>query len=170
MEIESGTGWLNPWQFGTLLYDLENDPDQLSPMVNDEVETRMAQLLVDLLRASDAPATQFKRLGLPESGDIGPEHLLVRAQQGRAIALAEDLPVIDDLPYAEVLRTPIAQLVENPLLRSTITEFLPEFDHTEIVAASPVMSIADLAAHAFITAKAMTSLGVALNKLLNKDS
>ncbi|ASO99982.1 sulfatase [Enterobacter hormaechei subsp. xiangfangensis] len=49
---------------GHLLFDLYTDPQQLSPIKDDAIETRMIALLVRLLHESDAPAEQFVRLGL----------------------------------------------------------------------------------------------------------
>ena len=50
--------------FGTLLFDLDADPEQQRPMHDPEIETRMTRLMVDLMKANDAPADQYKRLGL----------------------------------------------------------------------------------------------------------
>jgi arylsulfatase A-like enzyme len=49
--------------FGTMLFDLETDPDQRRPMHDPEVERRMESLLWALMRENDAPAEQFERLG-----------------------------------------------------------------------------------------------------------
>lgn len=48
----------------TLLFDLEKDPDQLSPLHDPAVEERMIRLMVDLMKQSDAPAEQYARVGL----------------------------------------------------------------------------------------------------------
>lgn len=70
----------NPFHFGTRLYDLAADPFQITPLQDDAVELRMAQLLVDLMRHSDAPPEQFERLGLPSTGAVREAHLLAKAQ------------------------------------------------------------------------------------------
>jgi arylsulfatase A-like enzyme len=70
----------NPYGHGTLLFDLETDPLQQHPVDDEALELRMARLLVDGMRANEAPDEQFTRLGLPAQGDVGPEHLLVKAQ------------------------------------------------------------------------------------------
>src|SRR5690606_13014259 len=88
----------NPGAFGTLLFDLETDPHQNTPLRDDELETRMAELLVAAMRANDAPPEQFERLGLPAEGPIGSEHLLIERQWDRiqgsqaAAARASDVP------------------------------------------------------------------------------
>lgn len=50
--------------FGTLLYDLHEDPGQLHPIEDEEIEERMISLMVRLMKESDAPAEQYERLGL----------------------------------------------------------------------------------------------------------
>lgn len=50
--------------FGTLLFDLEKDPKQLSPIKDETVENRMIRALAELMEASDAPPEQYERLGL----------------------------------------------------------------------------------------------------------
>lgn len=52
------------YPFGTLLFDLEKDPKQEKPLQDPELEQRMAKLLVRLMRESDCPPEQLKRLGL----------------------------------------------------------------------------------------------------------
>src|SRR5262249_42136337 len=42
--------------FGTLLFDLEADPAQDRPILDDAAELRMANLLVERMRANDAPS------------------------------------------------------------------------------------------------------------------
>ena len=50
--------------FGTLLFDLQSDPQQEHPMDDPAVEARMAAHLIQLMQLCDAPAEQFARLGL----------------------------------------------------------------------------------------------------------
>jgi len=62
-----GAAWGNPHHFGTLLFDLDldHDPEQQHPLVDDAVELRMATLMTELMRRDDAPLSQFERMGLP---------------------------------------------------------------------------------------------------------
>ena len=48
----------------TLLFDVTADPGQLNPIEDAAVEARMAEQLVALMRANDAPSEQYERLGL----------------------------------------------------------------------------------------------------------
>ncbi|MCY4089940.1 MAG: sulfatase [Caldilineaceae bacterium] len=54
----------NPPPRYTLLFDLEADPGQESPIENVAQEARLAARMAELMRANDAPADQFERLGL----------------------------------------------------------------------------------------------------------
>ncbi len=52
-------------QAKTFLFDLENDPGQLNPIDDPEIEAMMVAHLVRLMRENDAPQEQYERLGLP---------------------------------------------------------------------------------------------------------
>jgi arylsulfatase A-like enzyme len=54
----------NPYRFGTLLFDVESDPQQQAPLTDAELEDRLLRQLVELMRANDAPPEQFQRLGV----------------------------------------------------------------------------------------------------------
>lgn len=54
-----------PQEWGTLLYDLEKDPQQRNPIKDEEIERRMMGALTALMKANDAPVEQYARLGLP---------------------------------------------------------------------------------------------------------
>jgi arylsulfatase A-like enzyme len=60
--------WVNPHDFGTLLFDLHNDPGQRHPIRDARIETNMIAHLVRLMRENDAPSEQYQRLGLPAPG------------------------------------------------------------------------------------------------------
>ncbi|MBZ0293508.1 MAG: sulfatase [Anaerolineae bacterium] len=51
--------------FGTMLFDVSVDPQQLEPLHDPAVETRMRDLMVQLMAENDAPLEQYERLGLP---------------------------------------------------------------------------------------------------------
>lgn len=92
-----GYTMISPYAFGTLLYDLVEDPGQERPQIDDEIELRMIGLLVELMRANDAPPSQYERLGLPPTGPAGADHLQVRRQwaqveQGQARIAPDDYP------------------------------------------------------------------------------
>jgi len=53
-----------PMDARTVLYDLAVDPQQLSPIDDDEIESRMVDMMVALMRANEAPPEAYARLGL----------------------------------------------------------------------------------------------------------
>lgn len=55
---------VNPFDVGHLLFDTQTDPGQERPLQDDAVESRMVELLRQLLHDSDAPREQVERLGL----------------------------------------------------------------------------------------------------------
>ncbi|MFG2629260.1 sulfatase [Streptomyces sp. NPDC048473] len=110
-----GSAMSNPYAFGTLLFDLADDPGQERPLVDDALELRMAGLLTDRLRAADAPADQYRRLGLPETGPVTGEHLLARAQYDQTRSSRRLPPDPADYPAGFCsVHTPIRDLLKDP--------------------------------------------------------
>lgn len=110
-----GTSYSDPHAFGTMLFDLDADPQQQEPLVDDELELRMATTMRDLMVENAAPSEQFDRLGLPESGPVTSEHLLARAQYD--IVHSARLRPLDasDFPRGRFdVTTPIADLLAEP--------------------------------------------------------
>lgn len=129
-----GQEQLNPYYYGTLLFDLSVDPRQEHPIVDDRVEMRMAQLLVDLLRTNDAPDEQFVRLGLPASGDVEAHHLLCRAQRSNADAAALPIPRREEIPHGKhSLLDPLVALLSDPRCRRVLERHLPQLTATEFI-------------------------------------
>ncbi|TAP42786.1 sulfatase [Arthrobacter sp. S39] len=73
-----GESVTSPWAYGTLLFDLQEDPHQQHPIIDDTLEQMMAEKLRDLLVESQAPPSQFHRLGLPPNGPLTQDDLLIR--------------------------------------------------------------------------------------------
>jgi arylsulfatase A-like enzyme len=116
----------NPAAYGTLLYDLVEDPDQKRPLDDPDLELRMAGLLVDAMRRSEAPAEQYERLGLPQTGDVTREHLLVARQWDRVIASSAPAPRMTDFPRtAHVVATPVGRLLEDDRTRHLVEDAFP---------------------------------------------
>jgi len=51
-------------KYGDLLFDLENDPGQDNPIDNPEIKALLTQKMISLMKESETPPEQFKRLGL----------------------------------------------------------------------------------------------------------
>ncbi len=56
----------DPHRFGTMLFDLESDHAQQTPLADPAVEQRMIALMTRLMSANAAPIEQYERLGLPK--------------------------------------------------------------------------------------------------------
>lgn len=86
--------FFNAHLFGTMLFDLENDPKQEHPIENPEVQIRLLKLMRKMMIENQAPSEQFERLGIPETGDISPE--LLRRYQEKEITMIEDAGRLTD--------------------------------------------------------------------------
>lgn len=110
-----GTTYTDPYAFGTMLFDLRDDPLQERPLVDDEVELRMATLMRDLMVDNDAPDEQFARMGLPRQGPLDATHLLCRAQREQVEAARLRPLRASDFPASRLsVTTPIATLLADP--------------------------------------------------------
>ncbi len=158
MRINSVGRRMNPWLHGTLLFDLATDPDQLQPIVDDAAELRMLGLLVEEMRRSDAPASQFMRLGLPQEGLVSAEHLAARADAERAAATAEPLPSFHGHPAEQLLTASVHQLLMDATVQSVLDEHLPWLTNTELVASMPNLSLLGIAASGSIPASALVAI------------
>ncbi len=56
--------WANAHSWGTLLYDVREDPTQSATINDPAVEAQMTEHLTELMREAEAPAEQYQRLGL----------------------------------------------------------------------------------------------------------
>lgn len=105
----------NPYFHGSRLYDLESDPQQLSPIQDPAIEARMAGLMVDLMRQNDAPVSQYARLGLPQEGAVEDHHLLLADQWDMVVQAGarnwKDHPATS---FGPVLNTVLSDLTDAP--------------------------------------------------------
>ncbi|MCA2226191.1 sulfatase [Nonomuraea aurantiaca] len=152
MRIPASPSWMNPWQHGTLLFDLHNDPAQEAPIADDDVELRMIELLRRLMVETDAPPSQFERLGLPREGDITREHLLVGEQRERAAAVAAPLPAPAEFHAPALLRTPLLELLQLTGAKDVLAQEAPALVQSEMLSAPASMSLLDLARYGYVPA------------------
>lgn len=127
--------YTDPHSFGTLLFDLQSDPEQEAPLQDDALELRMASLLVELMRHNAAPPEQFERLGLPKTGPVTQEHLLVRAQWEQVLSSRSGPVAAQEFsggrisvnqPLRELLADPAALAVLRMRLGALVDSPLPE--------------------------------------------
>ncbi|AEQ51281.1 sulfatase [Pelagibacterium halotolerans] len=118
-----GLAFGNPFHFGSLLYDLESDPGQKSPIDDPDLELRMAGLLVAMMRENDAPESQYVRLGLPMTGAVGPEHLLVEKQWPQVMAsLDRDWRAAPRQTFGPAAELTLTDIFANAEMRARVGE------------------------------------------------
>jgi arylsulfatase A-like enzyme len=113
--------------FGTMLFDVENDPKQEQLLVDDEVERRMIGLLIEWMKWNDSPREQFERLGLPFEGPVQQEHLLLARQKAQALKAREKrvpLPPYTG-PGAEYMETPLKVILTMPGGPPLVEKYFP---------------------------------------------
>ncbi|MCA9917132.1 MAG: sulfatase [Anaerolineales bacterium] len=115
------------YRFGTLLFDLENDPGQETPIVDEAVERRMIALLVALMQANDAPPDQYERLNLPADGIVRPEHLHLALHHEQALA-AMYPPKIEVGNGRFNLNTPIKELLADAGATAVFQKHFPQIN------------------------------------------
>lgn len=65
MRRTNTSGWqYQHMSFGDLLFDLQEDPHQNSLCQDEAVKEKMCAALIQQMHYSEAPAEQFRRLGL----------------------------------------------------------------------------------------------------------
>lgn len=160
-----GHAMSNPYAFGTLLFDLATDPEQEHPLVDSDLELRMATLLTERLRAANAPHEQYERLGLPSAGPVRIEHLLVSAQRAQVEASRQAPPRPEDYPAGPFsVHVPLRDLLTHPgavaVLREHIATLL-DGPFTRVAADLSLLQIAAFAVGLLPTDR-LTALATAL--------
>jgi hypothetical protein len=68
MKIPAHLKWVDLPKFETLLFDLHSDPLEKHPLQEAAVEGSMIAHMLRLMAENDAPAEQYQRIGLPQTG------------------------------------------------------------------------------------------------------
>lgn len=56
-------GAAQAYQYGDMLFDLQDDPEQKVPMQDEAIEARLKGCMKELMKANEAPEEQYERLG-----------------------------------------------------------------------------------------------------------
>lgn len=91
----------NSFQYGDLLWDLEEDPNQLSPLDDLEIESKLISLLCELLEKNNTPVEQYDRLGLPRTGQVKPKD--IEAMRKQRVKF-EDFPIASEYEWTQNAR------------------------------------------------------------------
>jgi hypothetical protein len=144
-----GQAMSSPHSFGTLLFDLEADPGQQNPLIDDDLELRMITLLVDLMRVNEAPDEQYQRLGLPITGPVGHDHLQVRRQWDQVQSSRQDPPRRADYPDGpRSVHVPLRELLADPQARAVVERHVPRINDGLLPQIAPQLSLIEIAAFA----------------------
>ncbi|MEU9094443.1 sulfatase [Streptomyces sp. NPDC087901] len=160
-----GHAMSNPYAFGTLLFDLATDPEQEHPLVDSDLELRMATLLTERLRAADAPHEQYERLGLPPTGPVRIEHLLASAQHAQAEASRQAPPRPEDYPAGPFsVHVPLRDLLTHPGATAILREHFATLLDGPFIRMAADLSLLQIAAFAvgLLPADRLTALATAL--------
>jgi len=122
-----GAVFTDPYVFGTLLFDLDEDPLQDSPLFDDDLELQMLRALRAKLIEAEAPPSQYERLGIPPEGALGAAHLLCRAQKEAALKAREPAPKIEEFPDSRwSVRTRVDELLAHDPARQLLSRYCGE--------------------------------------------
>jgi arylsulfatase A-like enzyme len=153
------TSMMNPWVHGTLMFDLQTDPGQSNPLIDDQLELRLLRLLAKLMHQSDAPRSQFERLGMPFDTEPTTQHLLAKEQSHRARQALEPLPPLASFPAEGIaLTVPLLELLQDPQSRNAVEKHLPDLLRTELVNIPAQLSLYQLAAVIPVSAGALAKV------------
>lgn len=121
-----GSAMQSAYYWGSLLFDLASDPEQHTPLIDDEQELRLATVMRDLMVANDAPVSQFERLRLPREGALSREHLLIREGWERLQESLRPTPRAEEFPNARFsIVTPLGEVMADPRARAVLERHLP---------------------------------------------
>ena len=82
--------YFNAFWYGTMLFDLENDPQQCAPIQDKAVQLRLLEQMRKMMQHNQAPKEQYERLGIPQQGEFTEQHLLMYQNAGRAVVEGVD--------------------------------------------------------------------------------
>lgn len=129
MKIQAGKGFINPFQYGSKLFDLITDPGQTEEIEDPEIELKFIKKIADKMRENEAPKEQFDRLGIPEGGIMTPEEL---RHQKEAVRKAEQLSILQDHLWDRAAQNQIRALL-NIIPENVRYDMLNKFEDFVII-------------------------------------
>lgn len=118
----------NPYFWGSLLYDLETDPDQENSLINDEQEIRLLTLMRDLMIQNDAPDEQYERLAIPKTGAITKEHCVLEKDRPRLLEALKPAPAPEEFPSGKYsIAMPLGELLADEKSKAVLAKHIPMF-------------------------------------------
>lgn len=129
MKIQAGKGFINPFQYGSKLFDLSTDPGQTEEIENPEIELKFIKKIADKMRENEAPKEQFDRLGILEEGIMTLEEL---RHQKEAVRKAEQLGILQDHLWDRAAQNQIRTLL-NIIPENVRHDMLNKFEDFVII-------------------------------------
>ncbi|MCR8632155.1 sulfatase [Paenibacillus radicis (ex Xue et al. 2023)] len=93
MKIRAGSGRVSPFQYGSKLFDLASDPQQIQEVEDSDTELRLIHRMAELMSENDAPLEQYERLGIPRDGILSVSQL---TEQKQEVEQAIEIPVLQE--------------------------------------------------------------------------
>lgn len=108
MKLHAGARFINPFQYGSKLFDLTTDPEQKEEIEDYEIELKFIKKMAEQMKKNEAPMEQFNRLGIPKNGIMTAEEL---REQKEAVRRAEQLTILKDYQWNKASQNQIRALL-----------------------------------------------------------
>lgn len=144
MKIKAGEGFVNAFQFGSKLFDIGNDPNQTQEIENLEVELSLIEKMAKQMQRNHAPAEQFVRLGIPESGQMTEEELIA---QKELVRKEGQLTILPNYPWERAAENQLRALLNITAVENRFA-LLNQFE--EFVLKSEFEGVSTETVHEFI--------------------
>lgn len=128
-------GFINPYWYGTLLFDLENDPDQEKPFRDYEIEERLSNQLIDVMKVNDAPVEQYDRIGLSKTEKVDVkylENIELNKEQGESLELGNGITMDKDTTRGLLFVLSYVPKEKHPQLLGGVKGMLAQSGSTEL--------------------------------------
>lgn len=98
MKIASTSAMVNPVKYGSKLFNLKKDPKQLKEIEDLEVEVRLTNAMVKMMKENDAPLDQYERIGIPKNENYTLEMLKAQKEEFKN---SEIIKGLEELKYEQ---------------------------------------------------------------------
>ncbi|WP_208588566.1 sulfatase [Gracilibacillus suaedae] len=128
LKIEAGSGFVNPFQYGSMLYNIEKDPKQENEIEDVEIEQKLIKQMVKIMKQHEAPDEQFERLGIPKDGQITNDELTQQKERTRE---AEKIGILNNYSWTKVAQNKVRALLNSTPKenRTAVIDKLEDYIH-----------------------------------------
>ena len=136
----------NSFQYGHLLWDLANDPDQNNKLDDPSTEASMLNKMIRMMKANDAPDEQYIRLGIEPDCIYDAKKII---DDRLNIPRFEDIKLVQDYEWSEDTKNIFIGMLS--LTSSDMTEFyfnsflkIMEASHSKVVRKQNLVDLAKI--------------------------